>query len=237
MKILTDFQICISVPWNSEIINKNKNQNFLNFLKKYSEIIGDFTFLVNDHKQPPEVFRKKDVTGKYLRQSLFFNKVTYLNPAILLKKRLWHRCFFANFATFLRTPEHLRWLLLNIVLMVIVYIIFCNTRAKQWPEFQLTRVRKRPLPLTEIFSWRFDRYSARITLTISSCLVPLFIAPVENLLFRWITNIHDQTFWWLSNIFMTTYPDGSAKLLMAQQWQHTLNLALYQSSDLDCSLY
>ena len=39
----------------------------------------------------------------------------FLRPAILLKKRLWHRCFSRNFAKFLRTPsptEHLRWLLL-----------------------------------------------------------------------------------------------------------------------------
>ena len=37
-----------------------------------------------------------------------------LQPATLFKKRLWHRCFPANFAKFLRTPfltEHLRWLL------------------------------------------------------------------------------------------------------------------------------
>ena len=87
-------------------------------------MIGDFTFSVNNHKHPPEVFRKKDVTGKHLCQNLFFNKVTCLNPAILLKKRLWHRCFSVNFATFLRTPEHLRWLPLNIVLIVIVYNIF-----------------------------------------------------------------------------------------------------------------
>ena len=42
-----------------------------------------------------------------------FNKVT--KPAILLKKRPWHRCFPVNFAKFLRIPflkEHLRWLLL-----------------------------------------------------------------------------------------------------------------------------
>ena len=38
-------------------------------------------------------------------------------PATLLKKRLWYRCFPANFAKFLRTPflkEHLRWMLLGI---------------------------------------------------------------------------------------------------------------------------
>ena len=39
-----------------------------------------------------------------------------LRPAILLKKRLWHRCFPVNFANFLRTPfltEHLWWLPLH----------------------------------------------------------------------------------------------------------------------------
>ena len=52
-------------------------------------------------------------TEKHLCQNLFFNKVTGLRPAILLKKRLWHRCFPMNFAKFLRTPfvtEHLWWL-------------------------------------------------------------------------------------------------------------------------------
>ena len=32
----------------------------------------------------------------------FFNKVARLRPATLLKKKLWHRCFPANFAKFLR---------------------------------------------------------------------------------------------------------------------------------------
>ena len=43
-------------------------------------------------------------TGKHLCQSLFFNKVTGLRPATLLKKGLWHRCFLLNFAKFPRTP-------------------------------------------------------------------------------------------------------------------------------------
>ena len=54
--------------------------------------------------------------GKHLCQSFFFNKVSGLRPATLLKKRIWHRCFPANFAKFLKTPiliEHLRWLLLK----------------------------------------------------------------------------------------------------------------------------
>ena len=37
-------------------------------------------------------------TGKHLCQSL-----TYVRPKALLKKRLWFRCFPANFAKFLRT--------------------------------------------------------------------------------------------------------------------------------------
>ena len=74
-------------------------------------------------KQQPEVFYKKVVvrnfakfTGKYLCQSLFFNKVTGLSPATLLKKRLWHRCFPVNFEKFLRIAfftEYLWWLLLS----------------------------------------------------------------------------------------------------------------------------
>ena len=42
-------------------------------------------------------------TGKHLCQSLFFNKVAGLRPAVLLKKRLWHRCFPVNLAKFVRT--------------------------------------------------------------------------------------------------------------------------------------
>ena len=35
---------------------------------------------------------------------LFSNKVAHFSPATLLKKRLWHSCFSANFAKFVRTP-------------------------------------------------------------------------------------------------------------------------------------
>ena len=61
-------------------------------------------------KQPPEVFYEKGAlknfakfTGKFLCQSLVFNKVAGLRPVTLLKKRLWHRCFSVNFSKFLRT--------------------------------------------------------------------------------------------------------------------------------------
>ena len=43
-------------------------------------------------------------TGKHLCQGLFFNKVAGLNPATLLKKRPWYRCFPVNFAKILKTP-------------------------------------------------------------------------------------------------------------------------------------
>ena len=76
----------------------------------------------------PEVFCKKGflrilakLTGKYLCQSLFLNKVAGLRPATLLKKRLWHRCFPVNFVKFLRATfykEHLWWLLLTIFCLV-----------------------------------------------------------------------------------------------------------------------
>ena len=38
-------------------------------------------------------------------QGLFFNKVAGLRPAVLLKKRFWHRCFPVNFV---RIPKFLR---------------------------------------------------------------------------------------------------------------------------------
>ena len=54
-------------------------------------------------------------TGKHLYQSLFFNKVAAPRPAVLLKKRLWQRCFPVNFVKFLGTPflqNTTDWLLL-----------------------------------------------------------------------------------------------------------------------------
>ena len=56
------------------------------------------------------------LTGKDLCQGLFFNKVAGLRPAILFKKRLWHRCFPVNFAKIFKNnffTEHFRWLFLK----------------------------------------------------------------------------------------------------------------------------
>ena len=65
-------------------------------------------------------------TGKHLCHSPFFNKVAGLEPATLLKKRLWYKCFPVNFAKFLRTP-----FLQNTYgqLLLIFYFFLSNTFA------------------------------------------------------------------------------------------------------------
>ena len=42
-------------------------------------------------------------SGGRLRQGLFFNGVTGLRVATLLKKKIWHKCFPVYFKKFLRT--------------------------------------------------------------------------------------------------------------------------------------
>ena len=66
--------------------------------------------MLNNRNSRSEVLCQKSVfkkfvkyTGKHLFQSLFFNKVADIRPATLSKKRLWHRCFPASYAKFLRT--------------------------------------------------------------------------------------------------------------------------------------
>ena len=83
----------------------------------------------------PEVFCEKGVhknfakfTEKYMCQSLFFNKVAGLIPTTLLKNGL--RCFFVNFTKFLTTPfffEHLRWLLLALILKPFILTLTTNS--------------------------------------------------------------------------------------------------------------
>ena len=77
-------------------------------------------------------------TGKHLRQSLFFNKVSGLSPATLFKKRLCHRCFPVNLVKFLRTPfyiEQLWWLLFPCLSL---YILLLPCR-KHWKFFYCLR--------------------------------------------------------------------------------------------------
>ena len=95
------------------IPSANKGGRGLHFLKEnvltpFHSLFGrPYDVFRSSH---PEVFCKKGVlrnfanfAGKHLCQSLFFNKIEDLNPATLLKKSLWHRCFPVNFAKFLRT--------------------------------------------------------------------------------------------------------------------------------------
>ena len=61
-----------------------------------------------------------------------FNKVAGLRPAMLLKKRSWHRWFPVNFAKFLRIPsfrKHLWWLLLTFS----VNLTVCNLQFMKSP--------------------------------------------------------------------------------------------------------
>ena len=48
------------------------------------------------------IVRCRDRNSRFYSYRLFFNKVTGLRPATLLKKRLLHRWFHVNFAKFLR---------------------------------------------------------------------------------------------------------------------------------------
>ena len=85
------------------ICNLNLSSQFLNIWK---------------HMKPPEVCYKKSILkylvkfiGKHLYQNLFFKKVAGLKSVILLKKRLWHRCFYVNFCEIFKNiffTEHLR---------------------------------------------------------------------------------------------------------------------------------
>ena len=79
----------------------------------------------------------------------FFNKVTDLRPATLLKNRLWHRCFPVNFAKFLRTPflqntfftEHL-WAITSVKSLTIIwYIAIILVSACTWLSYGYQPVR------------------------------------------------------------------------------------------------
>ena len=97
----------------------------MNIKKKYFKVLYKIGVLKNFAK----------FTGKHLYWILFFNKVTGLRHAALLKKRLRHMCFPVNFAKFLRTPflqNTSRWLLLNIkenafVLLILTFVTWTKS--------------------------------------------------------------------------------------------------------------
>ena len=83
------------------------------FWKKIVEQLIPSNYFSLERSSGPEEFYKKGFlrnfgkfTGKHLCQSLLFNKVWGIRPAMLLKKKLWHRCFPVNYAKFLRSTFH-----------------------------------------------------------------------------------------------------------------------------------
>ena len=68
-------------PWPNLTLNRSSHSQIIGILKKFAKF-----------------------TGKHLYRSLFFNKVAGLQPATLLKKRLWYWCSLLNFAEFFRKP-------------------------------------------------------------------------------------------------------------------------------------
>ena len=77
-------------------------------------------------------------TGKQMCQNFIFNKVGGMWPAILLKKRLWHRCFPMNFANFLRIPflqntsERLLQNIYNVIKHVLLLLLPSYSKTAQW---------------------------------------------------------------------------------------------------------
>ena len=91
----------LQLNFNSNLV---KQVLFQKHLGVYLDGRLDFT------KQPLKVFFKKGVlkifvkfTGMHLCQTLFFNKVTGLMSATVLKRRFQYSCFSQNFVKFLRT--------------------------------------------------------------------------------------------------------------------------------------
>ena len=85
------------------------------------------------------------LTGKNLCQSLFFNEVACLSPAILSKKEALAQKFSCEFCEISRTPfltEHLQWLLLYITRFFYkqhakLKLTKNQANAKQHPEVEL----------------------------------------------------------------------------------------------------
>ena len=87
-------------------LNWNKNDFVTNDAKNFRKrrlIYQKYFEYCNYRSSRKKLFLKKLVlkiskklTGKHLCQSLFFNKVAYLRPATLLRKRLWCRCILSD---------------------------------------------------------------------------------------------------------------------------------------------
>ena len=102
------FQKFIRKYINARESARSQNSDFPKALKRQINRKSIFTNSVCTYRSTrPEVFCKKGIlrnfvklTGKHLCQSLFFNKVTGLKSATLLKKWVWYRYFPVNFMKF-----------------------------------------------------------------------------------------------------------------------------------------
>ena len=91
--------------------------------------------------------------GKYLRQSLFLNKVTGRGPATLLKKRLWHRCFSVNFVKFLRTPFYRTPLVAAFKVYVNIHIYEVEARSCHFGTIMCTNRANNEFKSIKSFHW------------------------------------------------------------------------------------
>ena len=126
-------------------------------------------------------------TGKYLCLSLFFNKVTDLRPATLLKKRLWHRCFPVNFSKLLRTP-----ILKDICERLLLPF-------KKWPlnhdRFQIKPLRKLEMLQAATFkSFLHQSYKSTQLLFLWQCFVIIFMRQTLTDYFWWLHKIRIARF-------------------------------------------
>ena len=82
-------------------------------------------------------------TGKQLCQSLFFNNVADLRPAILLKRRFWHRCFPVSFVKFFITsfyrtpPDYCFYIKLTLVNW---FVLWMMSPVSVWCEYWVLNV-------------------------------------------------------------------------------------------------
>ena len=80
----------------------------MQILIKYQYLVSFLLVRKNYRSSRLEVFYKKVFLeipqNSHLCESLFYNKVSGLRPATLLKRRFWHRCFSVNLMKPLRAP-------------------------------------------------------------------------------------------------------------------------------------
>ena len=142
----------IHTNWNRLFTKKNLEREILDNRK--------LTILGNRHPPPGQRIQieHKEVVAQccslkklVLEISQKFTGKHMPQPATLLKKRLWHRCFPVNFAKFLRPTfltEHLRWLLLNIT----ERNLRPESRRVDWSK-QLIRINNRSMVRHSFEKW------------------------------------------------------------------------------------